>query len=193
MPFLTIVSIWKGSLDISVRSPLRPSAQSLAASQVLQQRCSQRYSFPSMIMMQLHRPPTFQPFPHQQQFQQRLRISNGQSGSGHFGTARWSKPGGGGYETLWQDKFVQGFRSLPFLVPWASFLEDEGDGEGGGAAPQYVICVWTCSQASLYVIWLHMTCRGSGGSSLCAVCSWSVCVMILKCGDLYLLVLFSRI
>ncbi|CAK7244212.1 MAG: hypothetical protein STHCBS139747_005747 [Sporothrix thermara] len=40
-----------------------------------------------MIMMQLHRPLSFHPLPHQQQFQQRFLASKGQSGSGHFGAS----------------------------------------------------------------------------------------------------------
>lgn len=40
-----------------------------------------------MIMMQLHLPCSFQPLPHQQQFQQRLRASKGHRDSGHLGSS----------------------------------------------------------------------------------------------------------
>jgi hypothetical protein len=52
---------------------------------VSQQMCSHHTLFPSIIMIQLQRPYSLNLFPHQQQFQHRLRCSNGQLGSGHLG------------------------------------------------------------------------------------------------------------
>lgn len=55
--------------------------------QVSQQMCSHHTLFPSTIMMQLQRPYSLKLLPHQQQFQHRLRCSNGQLGSGHLGSS----------------------------------------------------------------------------------------------------------
>lgn len=49
--------------------------------------CSHHTLFPSTIMMQLQRPYSLKLLPHQQQFQHRLRCSNGQLGSGHLGSS----------------------------------------------------------------------------------------------------------
>lgn len=54
---------------------------------VSQQMCSHHTLFPSTIMMQLQRPYSLKLLPHQQQFQHRLRCSNGQLGSGHLGSS----------------------------------------------------------------------------------------------------------
>lgn len=67
-----------------------------AASHVAQHICSHRTSLPSIIMTQLHRPPSFQDLPHQQQFHRLFRASYGHVGSGHLGTETALMCGGGG-------------------------------------------------------------------------------------------------
>lgn len=93
-----------------------------------------------MIMMQLHLPCSFQPLPHQQQFQQRLSASNGQRESGHLGKSGddaayegSSKLGGSGYAPACVVRLRQGLRFGGDLARLESlsldddelFLEDE--------------------------------------------------------------------
>lgn len=71
-----------------------------------------------MSMMQLHRPCSFHPLPHQQQFQHRLSASNGHRDSGHLGSSGdaaaydgspW-KLGGSGYAPACVVRLRQGLR-----------------------------------------------------------------------------------
>lgn len=85
---------------------------------VSQQMCSHHTLFPSMIMMQLQRPYSLNLLPHQQQFQHRLRCSNGQLASGHLGSSGLpaavaglpSKLGGIGYAIDCAVRLRQGLR-----------------------------------------------------------------------------------
>ena len=76
-------------VEIKIKADCAPPSYRLrqawycpAASQVSQQMCSHLYWAPSMIMIQLHLPSSFQPLPHQQQFQNLPLASNGHSGRG---------------------------------------------------------------------------------------------------------------
>lgn len=117
---------------------------------VSQQMCSHHTLFPSMIMMQLQRPYSLNCLPHQQQFQHRLRCSNGQLGSGHLGSSGLpaadaglpSKLGGIGYAIDCAVRLRHGLRldedddeddddllllpffsfSLPLLLLWCFLL-----------------------------------------------------------------------
>lgn len=89
----------------------------IAGVHVSQQMCSHRTCAPSMIMMQLHRPCSFQPLPHQQQFQHRLSTSKGHRESGHLGSSGDDaaydgslKLGGNGYALACVVRLRQGLR-----------------------------------------------------------------------------------
>lgn len=114
----------------------RPHHIGPAGVHVSQQMCSHHTLFPSTIMMQLQRPYSLKLLPHQQQFQHRLRCSNGQLGSGHLGSSGLlaavaglpSKLGGIGYAIDCAVRLRHGLRldddeeddDLP-LLPWCFF------------------------------------------------------------------------
>lgn len=99
-----------------------------------------------MIMMQLQRPCSFHPLPHQQQFQHLLRCSKGHRGRVHLGSRGldaavdglpW-KLGGSGYAMDWLVRLRHGRRLIGELLllsfdddsrcffPW-SFFDDDFD------------------------------------------------------------------
>lgn len=127
VPFPLAILYWREYL----------SFHAAAGVQVVQQICSQRTWFPSIIIIQLHRPCSFHPLPHQQQFQQRLSTSNGHRGSGHLGSSgddaslvgSPSKLGGSGYAIACAVRLRQGLRlGGDRLRSVALLLEEEDDG-----------------------------------------------------------------
>lgn len=107
----------------------------IAGVHVSQQMCSHRTCAPSMIMMQLHLPCSFQPLPHQQQFQQRLSTSKGHRESGHLGNSGEdaaydgspSKLGGSGYALACVVRLRQGLRFDEDLDFFESLSLDEDE------------------------------------------------------------------
>lgn len=111
-------------------SPSPPPATPLhsAASHVAQHICSHLTSLPSIIITQLHLPPSFQLLPHQQQFHRLFRASYGHVASGHLGTDTALMCGGGGCGIVLAIVLAHVCLCVAPERPLRYDLEREGDG-----------------------------------------------------------------